>query len=191
MSYAEFVARLRARPRAAVLFGQPGELPAPCPSEALFFCTTCPRLVSEETALAELDAFYCPVTLTAVLSSQAFQDGGRSKKSMDCPVCFHTLSVVSKDTKQHFLCEHCTWSSLDADLAAENAQALFTATEDAEKKRHPVPAFRELLELTRKRFLEVRVFAFAAPHSRWRSSVPPRAPAASASCRRARHLIDQ
>lgn len=82
MSYADYVARLTARPKLSVRYQCNEQCGRQHVVEELYFCSTCKRLVCDDCSGVQIDAYYCPHCLSSVLSYDAFQDENRCERTV-------------------------------------------------------------------------------------------------------------
>lgn len=149
MSYEQFVASLKARP-VTIEYSDAESECRPLPN--LYFCTSCTKLVDDNSALVEIDTYYCPRCLDPVLTSTAFQTKNRCKTCVECPTCFHVLRIVSADKMFRYECSACRWDSKIIGLESDTKEGLLTKLDELDSSSDRNAAFTGVLSRFQEQF---------------------------------------
>eukprot|EP00918_Siedleckia_nematoides_P076705 GHVU01167637.1.p1 GENE.GHVU01167637.1~~GHVU01167637.1.p1 ORF type:complete len:503 (-),score=110.47 GHVU01167637.1:1026-2534(-) len=69
------------------------------PLEELYFCDDCNRVIDCFELLTEVESLFCPQCLESLPPTEAASYLNRCPKCLDCPRCFHVLSIVSREVE--------------------------------------------------------------------------------------------
>eukprot|EP00514_Thraustochytrium_sp_LLF1b_P008861 CAMPEP_0184541692 /NCGR_PEP_ID=MMETSP0199_2-20130426/1532_1 /TAXON_ID=1112570 /ORGANISM="Thraustochytrium sp., Strain LLF1b" /LENGTH=432 /DNA_ID=CAMNT_0026935429 /DNA_START=268 /DNA_END=1566 /DNA_ORIENTATION=+ len=122
------------------------------PLSDILVCNSCSSVLPKDPmyVVTELDSFYCPQNLEDLVpTSKAFENGLRSSKAFQCPICTNCLAFkerlavngskekgASLDEPDLYLyCEHCRWNSRDISLTDSSIGALCDLAQEQEKAR--------------------------------------------------------
>ncbi|EFP10593.1 hypothetical protein CRE_02713 [Caenorhabditis remanei] len=80
----------------------------------LFFCRQCFKIKCDDCSCREIDVIFCPRCLEPSSPPDARLKKHRCTNCNDCPNCANVLSARTENEKCYLLCQHCRWSSRDA-----------------------------------------------------------------------------